>query len=156
MADEAGLASPMNSIGERSTLSCDAFLERVVQLLDPRRHLGLRAAVDDRDVAAEPPGGAGRVHRGVAAADDEHFLAVGLRQRRLVIVVDGACIRLTRVRNSLADITLSRCSPGTFMKRGRPAPVPTKIFQKPAAFRSSSVAVLPTTKLRDEPAAQAA
>ena len=59
-----------------------------------------------------------------------------------------ARIRLTRVRNSFADITPSRCSPGTFMKVGRPAPVPTKIFQKPAALRSSSVAVLPTTKLR--------
>ena len=55
-------------------------------------------------------------------------------------------MRLTRVRNSLADITPSRCSPGTFMKRGSPAPVPTKIFQNPASLRSSRVAVLPTTK----------
>ena len=39
------------------------------------------------------------------------------------------CIRFTRVRNSLADMMPSRCSPGTFMKRGNPAPVPTKIFR---------------------------
>ena len=55
-------------------------------------------------------------------------------------------MRLTRVRNSLALMTPFRCSPGTFMKRGSPAPVPTKIFQKPASRRSCSVAVLPTTK----------
>ena len=51
-------------------------------------------------------------------------------------------------------MTPSRCSPGTFMKRGRPAPVPTKIFQNPASLRSSSVAVLPTTKFVHEPAAE--
>src|SRR5660398_280881 len=56
------------------------------------------------------------------------------------------CMRFTQVRYSFADMTLRRCSPGTFMKRGRPAPVPTKIFQKPASRRSCSVAVLPTTK----------
>ena len=75
--DEVRLSSPMNSRGARSTLSCDALLERVVQLLDAGRHLGLGAAVDDGDVAAEPPGRARRVHGGVAAADDDDVLAVG-------------------------------------------------------------------------------
>ncbi len=40
------------------------------------------------------------------------------------------------------------------MKRGSPAPVPMKIFQNPAALRSSMVAILPTTKFADELAAE--
>ncbi len=54
----------------------------------------------------------------------------------------------------MAERMPSRCSPGTFMKRGRPAPVPMKIFQNPARFRASKVAVLPTRKLVHELAAQ--
>ena len=65
-----------------------------------------------------------------------------------------ARIRLTRVRNSLADITPRRCSPGTFMKVGRPAPVPTKIFQKPACLQVLQGRGLADDEVLDEAAAE--
>ena len=79
------LSSPRNSDGRAQLAQRDALLEGVVQLLDAGGHLRAGAPVDDRDVAAEAPGGAGGVHRGVAAADDQHLLALGLGQRGLVV-----------------------------------------------------------------------
>ena len=87
--DEAVSSSPRNSDGDRSTGRRDALLERVVQLLDAGGHLRLGAPVDDRDVAAEPARGTRRVHRGVATADDQHLLALGVRQRRLVVLAQA-------------------------------------------------------------------
>ena len=66
-------------------LERDAFLERMVEFLDPHRHLGLGAAIDDGDDAAEPFGGARGVHCGVAAANDDDLLVLDLRQRRFVV-----------------------------------------------------------------------
>ena len=57
-------------------LELDAFLERVCQFLDARRHFLAGAAIDDGDVAAQTLGGARRVHRGVAAADDDDLLVL--------------------------------------------------------------------------------
>ena len=54
----------------------DALLQRVMQFLDARRHLLLGAAIDDGDLGAEALGGARRVHRGVAAADDDDVLVL--------------------------------------------------------------------------------
>ena len=61
------------------------LLQGVLQLLDAGRHLVLGAPVRDSDMPAEPPGGAGGVHRGVAAADHHHLLAPANRQRRLMV-----------------------------------------------------------------------
>ena len=57
-----------------------------MQLLDPGRHFGAGAAIDDGDEPAEAFGGARGVHRGVAAADDDDPLVLHFRQRRLVIL----------------------------------------------------------------------
>src|SRR5215813_883406 len=65
-------------------------------------------------------------------------------------------MRFTRVRNSLAEYTPLKCSPGMFRKRGSPAPVAMKTASKPSWSMSSSiVTVLPTTTLvsRDHAAA---
>ena len=54
----------------------DAFLAGVMDLLGPRRRLGLAAAVDAVDLlGAEPQRHAHRVHRGVAGADHGDALA---------------------------------------------------------------------------------
>jgi len=59
-----------------------------------------------------------------------------------------ACIRFTRVRNSLAEYTPLRFSPGIPMKLGRPAPVPTNTAEKPISPMSSSIVmVLPMITL---------
>ena len=67
-------------------LEHDPLFEGMFLLLDARGHLGLGAPVDNRHVAAEPAGGARGIHRRVAAADDQNLLAVGLRQRGLVVL----------------------------------------------------------------------
>jgi len=56
-------------------------------------------------------------------------------------------MRLTRVSNSLADITPLRFSPGMLKNLGRPAPEPMKNAEYPSLRKSSIVADLPTTKL---------
>ena len=38
---------------------------------------------------AQAPGGAGRIHGGIAAADDDHLFALDLRQRGLVVLQVG-------------------------------------------------------------------
>ena len=53
-------------------------------------------------------------------------------------------MRLFLVRNSFAEKTPLKCSPGIFMKRGRPAPDPMNTAEKPSSSRSlSMVTVLP-------------
>src|SRR5208337_3311640 len=57
-----------------------------------------------------------------------------------------ACIRLIRVRNSLAEYTPFRCSPGMFRNTGNPAPVATKTASYPSSSNNSSIdTVFPTT-----------
>ena len=90
MRDPVGLAVAEELARRAQFLDGDALLERVVQFLDARGHLLDRAAIDDRDVGAEPARGARRVHRRVAAADDEHLLAAGLGQRGFVFRVEPA------------------------------------------------------------------
>ena len=140
--------------GSAQHLERDAFFQRVVQFLDAGGHLALRAAIDDGHMTAEPPGGARRVHGGVAAADDDDLLAGDLAAAASRGPRIRACMRLTRVRNSLADITPNRCSPGTFMKRGRPAPVPTKILQNPASLQVLDGGGLADDEILHELAAQ--
>ena len=58
-----------------------------------------------------------------------------------------AFIRLMRVRNSLAEYTPFRLSPGMPMNRGRPAPEPMNTASLPISNSSSMVIVLPMTTL---------
>ena len=53
----------------------DILFQRVVQFLDTCRHFIPGATVDDGDLAAQAPGGACRIHRRIAAADDDNVLA---------------------------------------------------------------------------------
>ena len=87
--DEVGLVVADELAGGAQHLELDAFLQRVVKLLHPYRHLGLGAAIDDGDVAAEATRSARRVHGGVAATNDHDVLAPALGQRRLM-ALDGA------------------------------------------------------------------
>ena len=60
----------------RQPADLDAFLHRLVGLERVRRHVLAVAAVDDQGfLGAQAPGGAGRVHRGVAAAVDDDAAA---------------------------------------------------------------------------------
>ena len=52
-----------------------ALFDRLVGLEVVRRHLLAGAPVDDERIGAEPPGGARRIHRGVAAAVDRDAAA---------------------------------------------------------------------------------
>ena len=70
-------------------------------------------------------------------------ITVLARSRGVSLSCEAAPMRFTRVRYSLHDITPLRFSPGIFMKRGNPAPLPTKIPLYPCACRSSMVSVLP-------------
>ncbi|OPZ20292.1 MAG: hypothetical protein BWZ10_00699 [candidate division BRC1 bacterium ADurb.BinA364] len=69
-----------------------AFLLRVVNFLDSRRHLLHRAAIDDRHFGPKPQRRARRIHRHIAASDDSHALATD--RRRVVI---GELIRFHQV-----------------------------------------------------------
>ncbi len=57
----------------------DALFQGVFEFFFTGRHLGLGATVDDRYLAAQALGGTCGVHGGVAAADDEDFLAGDFR-----------------------------------------------------------------------------
>ena len=56
-----------------------------------------------------------------------------------------AFIRFERVRNSFAEYTPFRDSPGMFIKFGSPAPEPMNTASYPISKSSSIVSVLPMT-----------
>jgi hypothetical protein len=68
----------------------DALFERMVQLLDARRHFLEGAAVNDGHIGAETTGRARRIHGRVATADDKDLLATRVGQRSLVLRIDRA------------------------------------------------------------------
>ena len=54
-------------------LDVDALLERAFDFGLDGRHFGARAAVQDRDLGAQPLADAGRIDGGIAAADHQHL-----------------------------------------------------------------------------------
>ena len=139
-------SSPRNSLGERSVASCTPS-SRACSNSSTRA--GISSWVRRYAIVTCPP--SRRAVRAASIAVLPPPITITCLPRQTGSGVSWSsrwpCIRFTLVRNSLALITLSRCSPGTFMNRGRPAPEPTKMCANPASFSSARVAVLPTTKL---------
>ena len=78
------VAEEFDRVGQHAEL--DAFGQRVMHFFKARRHLGLRAAIDQRCRArAKPPRRANCVHGRVAAADDDHVAVAAIVDRLVVL-----------------------------------------------------------------------
>ena len=117
-------------LGHEVVQDRDALVQRVLLLPGRRLHLVEAAAHDDLHVlATEPARGAAAVHRGVAAAEDEHAAAdpVDMAERYARQPVDAD-----------VDAGRSLLRPGRARSRPRGAPLPTKT----ASYPSSSSALM--------------
>ena len=84
MGDKVVLVVAGKLAGRAQYFQIDILFQGMMQFLHTCRHFILGAAVNDGDLAAEAPGSAGGIHRGVATADDDDLLAFCFRQRRLI------------------------------------------------------------------------